>query len=347
VHNYRNNDKKIKCLIWDLDNTLWKGILVENDELKLAASVINVIKELDKRGILLSIASKNYYNEAMKRLEEFGLDEYFLVPQINWNSKSSSIEKIAELLNISLDTVAFIDDQQFEREEVRSVHKKVRCYSEEEIEKILAFDEFIPNFLTEESSSRRQMYKMDIERNKDEDEFIGTNDEFIKTLKLKLSLTYATKDDLQRVEELTLRTSQLNTTGLLFSYEELESLIDDERYKFFVVDLEDRYGTYGKIGLILINVEEIDKWRIKLFILSCRVMSRGIGNVLINLISNLAAESNCELYADFNKTDRNRIMLITYKLAGFKIVKTDNNKVLLKHDLNKIHLIPDYIEINY
>mgnify|MGYP003377679593 FL=1 len=84
--------KKIKCLVWDLDNTLWNGTLLENDDVKLKDGIKDIIKELDRRGILLSIASKNEYDHAFKKLESFGISEYFIYPQICWNNKSKSIK---------------------------------------------------------------------------------------------------------------------------------------------------------------------------------------------------------------------------------------------------------------
>lgn len=108
----------IKCVIWDLDNTLWDGVLLEDNQVSLRDNVAELIKALDNRGILQSIASKNDYLKAMEKLRELGLREYFLYPQINWNSKAFSIKEIARLINIGTDAIAFIDDQPFELEEV-------------------------------------------------------------------------------------------------------------------------------------------------------------------------------------------------------------------------------------
>src|SRR5215467_694494 len=110
--------KAIKCVVWDLDQTLWEGVLLEDDRISLRSNVPDIIKTLDSRGIVQSIASKNDPEKALETLHELGLAEYFLHPQINWNAKSSSIKDIARLINIGVDTIAFIDDQPFERAEV-------------------------------------------------------------------------------------------------------------------------------------------------------------------------------------------------------------------------------------
>ncbi|HEX9063065.1 MAG TPA: HAD-IIIC family phosphatase, partial [Clostridia bacterium] len=117
--------KKVKCVVWDLDNTIWEGILSEDREVRLKPGIKGIIETLDDRGILQSIASKNDYDDAMKKLREFGLEEYFLYPQISWNSKAESVRKIAESINIGIDTLAFVDDQITEREEVSFSHPEV------------------------------------------------------------------------------------------------------------------------------------------------------------------------------------------------------------------------------
>lgn len=113
----------IKCLVWDLDNTLWQGILIEDgpQKVRVRTEVVDIIKEADERGILNSIASKNNHEEAMSVLRAYGLEEFFLYPQIRWQPKSKSLLEIARLLNIGVDSLALVDDQVFEREEVRSV----------------------------------------------------------------------------------------------------------------------------------------------------------------------------------------------------------------------------------
>ena len=104
---------RIKCIVWDLDNTLWNGTLLEGDDVRLRDRVRETLLELDSRGILHSIASRNHAGTALARLREFGLEEYFLYPQINWGSKAASIGVIAESLNIGLDAICFIDDDPF------------------------------------------------------------------------------------------------------------------------------------------------------------------------------------------------------------------------------------------
>lgn len=339
------DDKKvIKCVVWDLDNTLWDGVLLEDDYIALRTLVVDIIKTLDSRGILQSLASKNEDIKAMAKLRELGLHEYFLYPQINWNSKAASIQEIAKSLNVSLDAIALIDDQQFELEEVSFSFPEVLCIHTTELNQLLDRPEMNPRFITEDSKKRRLMYVSDIERKQAEKEFIGPQEIFLATLNMTLTITSAKEEDLQRAEELTVRTNQLNTTGYTYSYEELNHFRQSEHHKLFIASLDDKYGSYGKVGLALVECQE-GKWIIRLLLMSCRVMSRGVGTVLLTYIMRLAKTSNVGLYAEFLSNQRNRMMYITYKFAGFKVVEKLGDLVIFKHDLGQIQPWPDYMQV--
>src|ERR1044071_8510842 len=243
----------IKCVVWDLDNTVWDGILLEDPEVKLRPGVAEAIRELDERGILHSVASRNDHEAAMRKLAELGLAEYFLYPRINWNSKASSIEGIAADINIGMDAIAFVDDQPFEREEVAFSHPQVMCIDSVEVPRLVELPELLPRFITDDSRMRRKMYMADIERNRVEADFVGPKEEFLATLGLAFTIADCREEDLKRAEELTVRTHQLNTTGYTYSYEELDAFRKSDGHKLLICSLTDRHGTYGKIGLALLE----------------------------------------------------------------------------------------------
>ncbi len=335
---------KIKCVVWDLDNTLWKGTLLEDINVKLNNNVVTIIKELDRRGILQSIASKNDEELAINQLKEFGLIDFFIYEHINWNLKSESIREIASEINIGLDTIAFIDDQDFELDEVKFQLTDVLCINSIDINSILEREEFIPRFITKDSKNRRQLYINDIRRKKIEDNFIGPKEAFLESLNLKFHIKNVEEEDLKRVEELTVRTNQLNSTGYTFSYEELQEFINSDNYRFYVAELRDVYGDYGKIGIMLIN-ETKDKLIIKLLLMSCRVMSRGVGNIFLNFALKLGKSLNKKIIAEFNETKVNRIMYISYKFSNFKEINRTGSKILLEHNLSNISDYPKYIDV--
>lgn len=338
-------NKKIKCVVWDLDNTLWNGILLEGDRLELRPGIVDIIQTLDSRGILQSISSKNEHQAAMDQLRKFGLDEYFIYPQINWNAKSASVQRIAQLINIGIDTIAFIDDQSFEREEVQFTFPEVMVIDAANLDGILEWPEMNPRFITEDSKNRRKMYQSDIVRNREEETFNGTKEEFLASLNMVFTIGPVREDDLKRAEELTVRTHQLNATGYTYSYEELDAFRRSDRHKLLIAGLEDKYGAYGKIGLVLIECRE-DCWTLKLLLMSCRVMSKGTGTILLNYVMQLAKEANVRLLAEFVPTDRNRMMLITYKFAGFKELSETDGLIVFENDLSRIQPVPDYVTIH-
>jgi FkbH-like protein len=336
--------QSIKCVVWDLDNTGWDGILLEDTEVTLRPHVVEILRILDERGILHSIASRNDHGTAMAKLQEFGIDEYFLYPQINWNSKAASVGQIAKDINIGIDTIAFIDDQPFEREEVAFTHDKVLCIDSAQLDDLLDRPELNPRFITEDSRLRRHMYMADIRRNREEAEFVGPTEEFLSTLSMIFTIATAKEEDLKRAEELTVRTHQLNTTGYTYSYEELDAFRTSPRHKLLISSLEDRHGTYGKIGLTLLECDP-EVWTVKLLLMSCRVMSKGVGMIMIHHILRMAKEAGVKLRAEFLSTDRNRQMLITYRFAGFKEVGRNGDVALMENDYSAIQPPPSYVDL--
>jgi FkbH-like protein len=334
----------LKCVVWDLDETLWRGTLLEGAADELAPGVEAAIRALDARGILQSIASKNDHDVAWAQLEALGIAEYFLFPQIGWWSKAKSLETIAERLGIGLDAIAFVDDQAAERDEIAYFLPQVFLVDPARLPALLEEPRLIPRFVTPESRRRRSMYRADIERSGAEDRYEGKRDAFLATLEMRMTIRRATAADLERAEELTVRTNQLNTTGRPFSHEELAALIDSPGHLVLVAQLDDRYGSSGTIGLALVDLAP-DHWTIRLLIMSCRVVSRGVGTVLLVHLLQRARRSGVRLRAAYVPTPRNRQMLVTFRFAGFRQIEEDEDGLLLEHDLTRVPPLPGYVEI--
>lgn len=339
--------KEAKCVVWDLDNTLWDGTLLESDTVTLKPGIPEILAALDARGILNSIASKNNHEDAIGKLREFGLEDYFLYPEINWNAKSTSIASIQKNLNLGIDTFVFLDDQAFEREEVAAAHPQVACLDASRYTDLLTLPPLNPRFLTDDSARRRKMYRDDIRRKEAEDTFKGTPEKFLSTLDMVFTITRAREEDLKRAEELTIRTHQLNSTGVTYDYDELDAFRTSDRHRLYVAELTDKYGPYGKIGLAMAEIGETH-WHLKLLLMSCRVMSRGVGGTLLTHIMREAREDGKKLMADFRKTDRNRMMYVTYKFANFKEARSEGDgHVLLENDLTQIAPFPPHIKMRF
>jgi FkbH-like protein len=335
----------VKCVVWDLDHTVWDGILLEDENVELRPGIAEILRELDQRGILQSVASRNDHDRAMARLEALGIAEYFLYPHINWNAKGENVAAIARKLNIGLDTFLFIDDQPFEREEVAFACPAVRTLDAADLADLLGRPELNPEFITEDSRNRRRMYQADIERNRAEESFHGPSEDFLRTLDMRFTLAPCSEDDLQRAEELTVRTNQLNTTGYTYGYDELNAFRASPDHILLVAGLEDRYGTYGKIGLALVEKTSPEYWTLKLLLMSCRVMSRGVGTIMMSHVMSEAKAAGVKLRAEFKPNGRNRMMEVTYRFGGFKEVAREGELVLFEHDLETIQPFPEYVRV--
>lgn len=338
------SSQSIKCVVWDLDDTLWDGVLLEDPSVRLKTGVKDIIEILDNRGILQSVASKNNHEDAVKKLEEFGIAHYFLYPQIHWNSKVQSIRNIKKHINIGMDAIAFVDDNPAELGEVAFSLPEVLCINARDMAEITDMECMIPRFTTSDQKHRRQMYLADISRNEAEEVFVGPKESFLATLGMELTIFPAGEADLKRAEELTVRTNQLNATGYTYSYEELDGFRKSSTHQLIMAKLVDRYGTYGHIGLALIECDH-KEWRIKLLLMSCRVMSRGVGSVLLNYLIQSAISKEVKLKAEFVPNERNRMMNVTYRFAGFEDNADEKGVKILEHPLNNVPAFPDYMKI--
>ncbi|WP_206505730.1 HAD-IIIC family phosphatase [Streptomyces chrestomyceticus] len=306
----------VKCLVWDLDNTIWDGTLLEDANVEPFPGILDTLVELDSRGILHSVSSKNDHDLAWKRLEELGLAEYFVHPRIGWGRKSDAVREIAERLNFAEGTIAFIDDQPAERAEVTYGAPDVRCYPAEQATSLTGLPEFSPATVTVDSRRRREMYQAGARRDAEKETFNGPDEDFLRSLDLVMTIKRADEEDLSRVEELTLRTSQMNATGVHYSDATLRALLADPDHEVLTVTLTDRFGPHGAVGVLLLE-RHPRLWHLKLLATSCRVVSFGAGSVILNWLIDQAAQAGAHLAADFRRTERNRMMDIAYRFAGF------------------------------
>ena len=339
------SESTVKCVVWDLDNTIWDGILMEDPAVRLKPRVPDVLDVLDKRGILHSIASRNDRDLAMAKLREFGIADYFLYPEIRWDAKSVSLGNIQKNLNIGYDTILFLDDQPFERDEVASVHGETWCLDSRCYLDLLDHPRLNPKYVTDESALRRRMYIEDMARRKEEEGYVGPKESFLRQLNMVFDISEAQESDLVRAEELTYRTNQLNATGRKYTVESLDAMRRDDRYKILVCELKDKYGSHGKIGLALIERAPAT-WTLKLLLFSCRVLSAGVGGVLLTYLRNAAKDHGVRLLADFRDTGHNRMMRLAYMVAGFaELAQGADGFAVLENNLTDVPSLPDFLEI--
>jgi methoxymalonate biosynthesis protein len=329
----------IKCVIWDLDETLWAGTLAESDRVELSDEVRSVVTGLDERGILQSVCSRNDHDEAWRRLEELGVAGYFVLPRIGWGPKSAAVSEIVERLGFAQSAVAFVDDQPAERAEVAHRLPGVRCYPADQAPRLLGLPEFDPPRTTT-SARRRQLYQTEERRSAARTASPGTDVDFLRSLRAELTIEPAGEHDLDRLAELTRRTTQLNTTGVPYSRAELAALRARAGHEVLVARLTDRFGDYGEVGVVLL-ARLSGVWRIRLLATSCRVLAHGVGAVVLRWMIDRAHRSGVHLAADFRRTDRNRQMAVAYRFAGFDDAPCACRRALpAEQDVQVLHLLP-------
>ncbi|MFE9677123.1 HAD-IIIC family phosphatase [Streptomyces sp. NPDC006259] len=336
-------ENTVKCVVWDLDDTLWDGTLLEGDELRVPEANGTLVRVLDEHGILQSVASRNEPGPAEEQLRGFGLDQYFLHPQLGWSAKSAALRTLLEVLNIGADSVLFVDDSEFERAEVAAALPEVRCVTREELHELVAGGRVLPRRVTAEAARRREMYQAEDRRRGHQEAFQGPPEEFLCSLAMTLRVRDATEDDLDRAAELTRRTHQLNTTGITFDRDELAELVRDPGHRVIVAELDDRFGTYGTIGLAVLSTGP--EWTIRLLLMSCRVMGRNVGTALIAALARTAAAHGARTVAHFRPTDRNRQMLVTYRFAGFAVTSRSEDRIVLTLPDDRMPVVPGYVRL--
>ena len=309
--------KAIKCVVWDLDNTLWKGILIEGDEVVLRPEVKGLLKYLDERGILLSIASKNDYASAWQKLEQLGISQYFLYPQIHWGPKSLGIQRIAEQLNIGIDTFAFVDDNSFELDQVNRALPEVICIPADQTALLLSDPRF-QGSASAEARQRRRFYQEAIAREQAQTDFGSDYLGFLASCGIVLEVAPYAREDLERVAELVQRTNQLNFSGHKYTRPQLEEILADTRLQKYVLKSSDRYGSYGTVGFSIVE-QNSGLIEIRDFMLSCRVQGKFIEQAFFShLVEHHNPGSATRLWVNFRETDRNKPAQQVLESLGFE-----------------------------
>lgn len=306
-----------KCVVFDLDNTLWEGVLLETDDVRLKSFVPDLLRKLDERGILLSIASKNAHDHAIAKLKALGIEEYFLFSKINWAPKSENIKQIAKDIDIGLDTFVFVDDNPFELSEVAHALPSVECLSVEELANLLEHKR-LQGSTSAEARTRRKMYREAMVRTEIQETFGGDYTEFLRSCDMRLTIRPNGPSDLERVSELVQRTNQLNFSGRKYAREEVAAMLADPTIERYVLICEDKFGSYGTVGFCIVR-RSGGTVRIEDFMLSCRVQGKLVESALFDHICRGGPMPTSRLEINFKKTERNLPAQQVLRKLGFNI----------------------------
>ncbi|MGO1056648.1 HAD-IIIC family phosphatase [Crossiella sp. CA198] len=342
----------VKCVVWDLDGTLWDGIAVEQTTETLPApraAVLALIDELAARGVLSSIASRTDPSILGLLLADEPLAERFVAPQADWQDKSVALRRISAELGIGLAALAFVDDNPFERAEVAAALPEVLVLAPEQAAGLLDSPELDPAALTPEARGRVRRYREDARRKDAETAFTGSRAEFLRWCGMRLTLRPATAADVPRLVELARRTHRMNTTGEVPPVPDvLARLTDPDGWFLPVAELSDRFGGYGLIGAAVIE-KDAAVWRVRLLALSCRVAGRGVAPAFLRWVMDRAlAEGARELHVPVRPTGANVELRVLFRQCGLRVTGPQPAELAIlgrRLDQGGLPDYPEYLEL--
>ena len=339
-----------KCLVLDLDNTLWGGILGEDgvDGVLLSGSYPGKafhiwqegLKELQKTGVMLAICSKNNVadiEEVWAKRDDMLLKKSdFVAMRINWQDKATNIRELADELNIGLDSMVFVDDNPTERELIKQQLPDVIVpdFPEQSYGLMGLYNELIENYfgayrITQEDRAKTTQYIANAQRKQQQAGFTNM-EEYLQSLEMKLRIEKVSLATLQRVAQLTQKTNQFNLTTHRYTEADIQRIIE-RGADVWTLAVSDRFGDYGLTGVMIIAAGNVDT-----LLMSCRVLGKGIE---IDFVKNVLSHYEGEIRAEFIPTPKNAQVADFYDRIGFDVVaESGGNKSYIAHlsqlDLN-------------
>ena len=338
--------KKVKCVAWDLDNTLWHGVIgdVNDGGVKPNAEMVELIDKLDQRGILQTIVSKNDYEIAWPQLEQLGLADYFLYPAIHWGPKSRSVQQIADELNINVDTFAVIDDSPFERREISNLLPQVRVYDPAFGPSIIDEDAF-KVVISEETRGRRLKYLTDAKRKRVHQTWRGDYTEFLKSCHMSMQIRRPRATDDSRCIELLQRSNQFNLSGRTYQPDDFYQLRDSEQHDCLCFEVADDFGAYGIVGVAAFETSG-DIPTLVDFVLSCRVAQKMVEATFLKWYAvRQRALGHQQLQVRLRVTSRNSPLRTVLKELGFICLDESDDRQLLEMQFDADLTVPHIIAI--
>ena len=348
------NGKTKKALIFDCDNTLWKGILGEDgfDKIKIFTEIQYLAVALAKQGVIIGLCSKNNPEDVDDVLENHKdmilKDNDIVIKKVNWTDKATNLQAIAKELNIGLDSFVFVDDSNFEvnliKEKLPMVEVVQVPHKEHEYSLLLreVRNLFYNPTQTYEDLKKVAMYKAQVQRVQEE-ENIGNIEDYLKSLELNITVY---KDDiahLQRVSQMTQKTNQFNLTTKRYTENDIKSFIESSDKMVVAIGVNDKFGDNGIVGLVIIDL--LDKYAvIDTLLMSCRVLGRNIEYKLMDIIIDNIKRKNINIIkAEYIPTYKNKQVEELFEKYGFGLLEKSDESKQYQLDVNDY----TYTETNY
>lgn len=349
-----------KCLVLDLDNTLWGGVVGDDGAMGIEIDPHNPLGEayrhfqsycleLKKRGVILAVNSKNDEDIAKEPFLKnpdmiLKLDDIACFVA-NWNDKASNMSYIAKSLNIGIDTLVFFDDNPAEREIIRKFCPEVTVIDvpdepENYVRALDSADPFEWAAVTKEDRERSDSYIQNARREEMMSSFVDY-DEYLKALEMKGKCGLVGSDEIERFAQLTNKSNQFNLRTQRYSESEIEEMLKDGNSACLYVSLSDKFSQYGIISCIILkkgseveglNEDDcfIDNW-----CMSCRVLKRSVENFAFESVIEQAKKMGCRrIVGEYIRSKKNSMVDGFYAKLGFTPIENDE-RVLYEYDINK------------
>ena len=325
-----------KCVILDLDNTLWGGVIgddglksIQIGELGLGHAFSEFqmwLKELKNRGILLAICSKNNEDTAKEPFEKhpemvLRLDDISMFVA-NWENKASNIKNIQATLNIGMDSMVFIDDNPFERNLVRGMIPDITVPELPEdpalyLSYLKSLNLFETASYSENDKDRTKQYQAQAQRVTMQNSFENF-DEYLKSLEMVATAHKFDEFEIPRISQLTQRSNQFNLRTIRYTEAEIEEICKDDKYFTLSFSLKDKFGDYGLISVVIMEKQDDKTLFLNTWLMSCRVLKRGMEEFIINKVIETAKENGFKkVIGEYIKTPKNSMVENIYSKLGF------------------------------
>lgn len=325
-----------KCLVLDLDNTLWGGVIgddglsgIQIGELGTGHAFSDFqkwLKELKNRGILLTVCSKNNEDTAKEPFEkhpEMVLQlEDFSMFVANWEDKARNIRTIQQALNIGMDSMVFLDDNPFERELVRTMIPEITVPELPEdpalyLQYLRGLDLFETASYSREDAGRTEQYREKAQRAAFEAAF-QSYDDYLEALQMRASAAAFDPFHYPRIAQLTQRSNQFNLRTVRYTEAEIEALAQDDSRIGLYFTLKDKFGDHGLISVVVLEKQPEDTLFISEWLMSCRVLKRGMEEFIVDKILSVAAQQGFRrVVGEYIPTPKNAMVKDLYEQLGF------------------------------
>lgn len=326
--------EKIKLIIWDMDETFWSGTLSE-ESVCLSDENKDLIVNLTDIGIVNSICSKNYENQVVDELNKYNLTDYFVFKSVNWEPKGSRVKQLIENMQLRAANVLFIDDNPSNLEEVKYFCPEIMLAGPEIISDLIKWTN---NQEKKDIAHKRlKQYKVLEEKNVQKKNF-ASNEDFLFSSNIKLEIKYDCINVAKRIQELVMRSNQLNFTKKRDSLDELVSLLNDDSYNNGYVTVKDNFGDYGLVGFFSVKDNECVH-----FLFSCRTLGMGIEQYVYNFLGRPKLKIEGEVISDLSSEKLPDWINQNAKgqnIDGFEIENAQKHTVLIKGPCDLYQIFP-------